>query len=154
MLKLTLVSTLVGLFACGADTSSFSEEPMASSDALAGTPGPNQEAPVSEIIHSDDDAFACEPNVVHLWNMVTRVSLHTSMPLAQVDADTVIVFGAIEDGITPSSVVADSLGNMIVRLATEDLVPALTVGETMLTIEGAHRDGTLFSVSGILEVTE
>ena len=144
----------IGFMACGTDSSISSQGTPSDSEALAGTTGPNQDAPISEVIHGDDYAFACQPNVVHLSNLVNRVSLHTSIPRSQVEADTVLVFGSNEDAITPSAVLSDSIGNMIVRLSAEDLAPALIVGDCVLTLEGHHVDGTTFSVSGILEVGE
>ena len=156
MRTMTLSVALSALLAaCGTDGSGISDLGSDSDvEALAGEPGPNLDAPVGDVIHSDEYAFACEPNVLQLSNLVTTLSLHTSIKLSLVDRETVIVFGNGETAVDPVLVRSDAIGNMIVRLAAVEIAPYVAAPQTTLTIEGLHVDGTPFAVDGILQAMD
>ena len=143
----------VSLSACGADDLANSDLTSVSAE-LAGTPGPNPTASVSDIIHSEAYAFACEPSVLHVDNLVSRVSLHSSIRRSLVDASTVVIFGNTDEPIDPILVTSDAIGNMIVRVAADQLVNVVAVPQTELVLEGAHLDGTVFSAQGVLMVMD
>ena len=148
-----ILMAAVVLTGCGADELAL-DNYASDSAQLAGVEGPSPIAPVGDLIHEDQTTFACEPAVLHLDKLVTRVSLHTSIPRSLVDADTVVVFGNTDEPIAPLLITSDALGNMIVRVAADDLARVVAVPGTALALEGARVDGSVFGAVGLLQVMD
>lgn len=95
-------------------------------------------------LEGDDPAMMASPQVVVLAK-VAVLTVHTNIPAATVEADSVML-----NGIAPTSLGVDSRGHLVAKFSLADL--ALVPGQATLTMTGYDSNGIAFAVSDVVTV--
>ena len=95
-------------------------------------------------LEGDEPAMMASPQLVVLAK-VTVLTVHTNIPAAAVDFDSIAL-----NGIAPTGIGVDSRGHLVAKFAISDL--GLVAGEATLTLTGNDNAGNAFSVSDVVGV--
>ena len=87
------------------------------------------------------------PHVIALRSLATCVTVHTDIPLGQVDRQSVAL-----NGVLPTLTKADLQGNLVAKFAAKDIKDIVAPPSVVLTLTGLTIDGLPFAGSDNVQV--